>query len=1100
MTEAGADLVLLACERIRAHELPAYVKDGKLRFSAVNDAFARLFGLTADSFEGRLASDLGIAGVTGELEERERRALVFGSEETAAWFDASGNTRHSVLIERFISDSGQFHVVGIFEEQTEVPSAGPVAATDASGPGAGTPGKPPDHGLAPAGDQHSFGQDLFKELLDKLPVATFVRGRDHRLIAANRHYARIVGMPEDKLIGTTQPDIFGPVGLEYQAADEVVLETGSTAEFQQTALLPDGEEHVLLCRITRVSTAAAGSFLVGTITDVTELKQREAQLIAERAKTESLRGDLERLVSAMPVGVVMMSSDFVVEYVNQEARNIWGWPDDAVIEGMGFSEVVELTRQGGMAPVKTEALDEYVDRRRTELADNSFDKPQEVEYENGKFVVVSNRHLSDGRLLMIYTDVTTIRSREMEIDQVQEQLSRLGRFISDATRVMSQGLLLIEDGRILLSNDALPAMLELPPEVLMPGAAWADLISHCAARGDFEGELADPSAEWDNFLLNDQAFSAGFLAAGKTWVHMEASPNGLGQWTIVLTDMTEMKQREEELKVALARSEAADRAKSDFLAVVSHEIRTPMNGVLGMAELLAKTDPDPRQKTFIDVMVKSGKALMTIINDILDFSTLEAGQLRLVSQHFDPLEAVEDVATLMSAAAFEKDLEIFLSSDDSLPSTLVGDAGRLRQILTNIVSNAIRFTEAGHVLIDLASRTDKDDPSCVTLVLTVRDSGIGIEADKLPTIFDKFHQLEAGNSARYEGIGLGLSVTATLVELFGGTISVESEPGVGSAFTVELPFAVASHRERVWALPVDLGGSSVLVIHSNPIGRELLSAKLSDWGCEAVVAQDAGMAMQILKAALEAGVKPAAIIVDERLDDMKGTAAVGIIHREICPHIPAVLLSSLDAAERGQPKTGTIADTYVVKPVRFGILRSTLIEVLRTAARMDGQRRDTFLPVPPVDGRARPRPAVGKTDAQRIDVLVAEDNEVNRIFFSQILLEAGLRFKMVENGADAVASWEALSPSLILMDVSMPVMDGFEAARMIRELEQERCDGAHVPIIGVTAHALEREREVCLHAGMDDHMAKPIVPSVLLDKIHALLSDVEGAGAGQSRP
>jgi PAS domain S-box-containing protein len=1096
LSEAGADLVLLACARVRAYDLPAYVKDGKLRFAVVNDAFARLFGRTVESFEGHTASDLGIAGATGELEERERRALVFGSEEATGWFDATGKTRHAVLIERFISDDGQFHVVGLFEEQAGASPGDQTAFEETAGHCALVAGAPTHAFPVIAGGENSFGPDLFKELLDNLPVATFVRARDHRLIAANRHYAHIVGMPEEELIGTTQPDIFGPAGYEYQAADEEVLKTGLTAEFQQTALLSDGADHDLLCRVCSVS-AGGRSFLVGTITDVTELKQREAQLIAERAKTEALRGDLERLVSAMPVGVVIMSSELTVEYVNPEARDIWGWGDDLVLEGMGFAEVVEVTRRSGMVPVKSEALESYVDRRTKELADGNFDKPQEIEYANGKTVVVSNRHLSDGRLLMIYTDVTTIRSREMEIDQVQEQLSRLGRFISDATRVMSQGLLLIEDGRILLANDALPAMLELPPELLLPGAAWTDLISHCAGRGDFEGALEDKQAEWDSFLQNDQAFSAGFLAAGKTWVHMEASPNGLGQWTIVLTDMTDMKQREEELKVALSRSEAADRAKSDFLAAVSHEIRTPMNGVLGMAELLAKTDPDPRQKTFIDVMIKSGKALMTIINDILDFSTIEAGQLRLVSQHFDPLEAVEDVATLFSATAFEKDLEIFLSSDDSLPSALVGDAGRLRQVLINLVSNAIRFTEEGHVLIDVSSKPDKDDPRRIRLVLTIRDTGIGIDGEKLPTIFDKFHQLDAGSSKRHEGMGLGLSVTAALVDLFHGTIAVESEPDAGSTFTVELPFEVPAHRERVWSLPVDLGGSGVLVVHSNPYGRAMLTGKLSDWGCDAVAAEDAEMGMQILRAAIEAGVKPAAIIVDDRLDDMKGTTAVGIIHREICPHIPAILLSSLDAAERGQPKTGTIADTYVVKPVRLGILRNTLIEVLRTAAREvpDVRHRQQQGPRP----ETRPPAVDASTPAQRIDVLVAEDNEVNRIFFSQILLEAGLRFKMVENGSEAVAAWEASSPALILMDVSMPVMDGFEAARMIRDLEQERGDGAHVPIIGITAHALEREREICLHAGMDDHLAKPIVPSVLLDKIHALLSDVEGEGTGQSR-
>ncbi|RWF38853.1 MAG: response regulator, partial [Mesorhizobium sp.] len=322
-----------------------------------------------------------------------------------------------------------------------------------------------------------------------------------------------------------------------------------------------------------------------------------------------------------------------------------------------------------------------------------------------------------------------------------------------------------------------------------------------------------------------------------------------------------------ETAASLFKAEAADRAKSEFLANMSHEIRTPMNGVLGMAELLAKTELTTRQKTFTDVIVKSGNALLTIINDILDFSKINAGQMMLDPAPFRLAEAVEDVATLVSARVAEKNIELIVRVDPRLPSFVVGDAGRFRQIVTNLVGNAVKFTEKGHVLVDVGGEVTD---GVVQLKVRVEDTGIGIPAEKLQNVFEKFAQVDGSSTRRHEGTGLGLAIAARLVDLMGGKIGVESEIGRGSVFWFAVPLPAHSQDSRDEIVPVDVTGARVLVIDDNPVNREILLEQLRSWSFDCAAAESGAVGLAFLDRASQLGAAVDCIILDYQMPGMNG--------------------------------------------------------------------------------------------------------------------------------------------------------------------------------------------------------------------------------------
>jgi len=528
---------------------------------------------------------------------------------------------------------------------------------------------------------------------------------------------------------------------------------------------------------------------------------------------------------------------------------------------------------------------------------------------------------------------------------------------------------------------------------------------------------------------------------------------------------------------------------------MSHEIRTPMNGVLGMAELLAKTDLTPRQKTFTDVIVKSGNALLTIINDILDFSKINAGQLTLDPAPFRLAEAVEDVATLVSARVAEKNLELIVRVDPRLPSFVVGDAGRIRQIVTNLLGNAVKFTEKGHVLIDVGGETVD---GMVQLKVRVEDTGIGIPADKLQNVFEKFAQVDSSSTRRHEGTGLGLAIAARLVDLMGGKIGVESAVGRGSVFWFSVPLPVHEARDEDDLVPGDVTGARVLVIDDNPVNRDILLEQLRSWSFDCAAAESGAVGLAFLDRASQIGASVDCIILDYQMPGMSGAdVARAIAADSRLSSIPVVLLTSVDQVDFGKLVLEYGIAAHLTKPARSAVLLGTVISAIQKARAMTGKVQFVRENAPQLQSppaltvvRGASDQAGGQASSQGtapIDILIAEDNEVNQLVFGQILSGLGLSYRIAGNGRTALEMYRTLSPRLILMDVSMPEMNGYEATRAIRAEEADR--DIHIPIIGVTAHALKGDREKCLDCGMDDYLSKPISPHRLGAKIGNWLSE-----------
>lgn len=416
-------------------------------------------------------------------------------------------------------------------------------------------------------------------------------------------------------------------------------------------------------------------------------------------------------------------------------------------------------------------------------------------------------------------------------------------------------------------------------------------------------------------------------------------PDAMGQLSRSLNVFQKrMKERiglelQAEHSQALAKAaESSDKAKSEFLANMSHEIRTPMNGVMGMAELLAKTELDGKQRMFTDVIVKSGASLLTIINDILDFSKLDAGQMQLHPEPFRIREAIEDVATLVSSKVAEKDLELIVRVDPAIPEMLVGDVGRIRQVVTNLMGNAVKFTEQGHVYVNVDGQDipEEGKHSIAKLRIAVEDTGIGIPEDKVGKVFDKFSQVDTSATRKHEGTGLGLSICQHLVELMGGTISADSENGVGSTFWFEIDLPIDGEQTSHKTVPVDVTGSRILIVDDNEVNRSILKEQMAMWKFDCAAVSSGAEALAIIAEVVQRGITIDAIVMDYHMPQITGGDTVKELRANpATASLPVIMLTSVDETEDGKAFSSLGIQAHLTKPTRSSLLLETIIQVLQ---------------------------------------------------------------------------------------------------------------------------------------------------------------------------
>jgi two-component system sensor histidine kinase/response regulator len=779
------------------------------------------------------------------------------------------------------------------------------------------------------------------------------------------------------------------------------------------------------------------------------LAEREAELRrqgAERARLATNEARFRGLVEAADDVIFRTDAAGCFAYANPAAEEVLGPPGGTLL-GRAFLDVVR-------ADYREEARRFYEDQRQQRIPNTYCEFPMVTQA--GEDLWVGQRAqlvVEGGRFAGFQAVARNITERKLVEAAIEREREQLRQIVTHAPVAMA---MLGRDGRHLAHSARWlrylgtedPSVVGRTLDEVWPG--MPERYRRVLERA-LQGEVvSDPE---DTLERED-----GTRVYLRWTVHPWRDTSGAVAGVVLVAQSIDLLVRARQAALE------ASHLKSEFVANMSHEIRTPMNGVIGMARLLLDTGLAPEQREYAEVIDQSGRALLEIINDILDFSKIEAGRVDLESVDFDLRRAVREVLGSFAEAAQARGLELLCLIRHDVPSALRGDPGRLRQVLTNLVGNAVKFTEKGEVVLRVTLDESAEDTAVVRF--EVRDTGIGIEPDLLPRLFQSFVQGDGSASRRHGGTGLGLAISKRLVSLMGGGIDVQSRPDQGSTFWFTARFA----RQVPGALaapaaPTRLAGRRVLVVDDNATNRQILKQQLAYWGMRTTAVESGPKALALLRQAAAPGPGYDLAILDMKMPEMDGlTLARAIKEEPALAAVRLVLLTSFGQRGHGAEASRIGVAAYLTKPVDEADLHDCLVEV------MDEGRPSRALQLVTRHSLREQRPPVAAR------VLVAEDNEVNQKVAVRILEKLGYRVEVADNGREALEACERTRYDAVLMDGQMPGLDGYEATRRIREREGA---GTRLPIIAMTASAMKGDRERCLEAGMDDYVSKPVTPEAL---------------------